>query len=83
MVHGRAGKAACIFNECADSHAHTGIGIIFAEQLYLTFIGNEMTADKLFGGGFTRAVLTDEAVNRALRNGHIQMIDRIHSAKAL
>ena len=83
MIHGRAGKTACVFNKCADSNTHTCIAVILAEQLDAATVGNEMTANQLFGGGFARTVLTDEAVDRALRNGHIKVIDRIHSAKAL
>jgi hypothetical protein len=37
-----------------------------------------MAADQLLGGGFARAVLTDKSVDRALRNGHIEVIDRKH-----
>ena len=82
LIYARSGETSCVLDKRANSYAHTGIGIISAEQLDLTAVGNEMTADQLLGGGFSRTVLTDEAVDRALRNGHTQVIDRIHSAKA-
>ena len=83
LIHARSGETACVLDQRADSDSHAGIGIISAEQLDLTAVGHEMPADQLLGGGFTRTVFPDEAVYRALRNRHVQVVYRIHSAKAL
>ncbi len=52
----------------------------FAQDLSL--IRNGGAADQLFGCGLAGAVFTDKAGDVPSRNGHVQMIHRIHSAEA-
>ena len=83
LVHGRTGETTGIFNQRTDTDSHTGIGVLLAKELDLAAVRHKMTAKQLHRGGFAAAVLTDKAVDTAYGNGHIQMVNGIHAAKAL
>ena len=62
---------------------YAGVRIISAEELDLPTVWDKMAADKLLGGGFAGAVFANKSIDGADGNGHVQIIDRVQSAKAL
>lgn len=81
VPHAGIGEAARVFNQGTDPYPYAGVLVIPAKQLNAPSVRHKMAADELFCGGFATAVLADKAIDSADRNRHVQMIQRIQSAK--
>ena len=82
MVYAGIREASCVLDQRADSDSHTGVGMLSLKQRDLAIIRYEMTADQLHCSGLSASVFSDESVDRTQRNGHVEVIYRIHPTKA-
>ena len=72
-----AGETARVLDQGADPDPDAGVPVVPAEETDLTAVGDQVTADELFRGGFAGSILADKAVDRPHGDCHVQAVHGI------